>query len=333
MTVRISTSMLSGFGSCRRRWVWENQYQSKRPPSALVFGQIVHSMLDIYYSGIVDGLSIKAAREKMMSTLIYRYPTLLLESKTTSSEIEYSLLEGMLFNYTLFDSAVPLPGKVISLEKKITSTIPGEDRAVLSGRIDLVLETPSGGIWIVDHKTTASAPRIGAYDVDEQLTGYVWQFWRETGIMPEGVIFNILIKSLPNAPVVLKSGQLSRDKGQGTIFPLYLHEIRSRGLDESSYREYLTYLNSQGWSRFFCRDRSYRSPQEIYAYEDRLGLKATEIVQALSDDRYAYPSPSIYTCPMCPFLGACKSKDSGGDFQRLLDQDFTPYSNPIPIDL
>ncbi len=62
----------------------------------------------------------------------------------------------------------------------------------LSGRIDLIVRRPkrSGKLWVVDHKTTATAPNDRGIDFEDQITGYSYIVWRLTGVLVRGTIFN-----------------------------------------------------------------------------------------------------------------------------------------------
>ena len=57
---------------------------------------------------------------------------------------------------------------------------------------------------VVDHKTAAQKPAEGrSLDIDDQLTGYAYVYWRLTGELPRQMVYNVLIKALPGPPRVI----------------------------------------------------------------------------------------------------------------------------------
>jgi hypothetical protein len=229
---------------------------------------------------------------------------------------------SVMHNYSIYDEEDPFDGKVLAIEEKVRVPLgPGLN---LSGRIDLVLESDTG-IWVVDHKTAGSLYDLKGLDVDEQLTGYAYLLWKSRGVIPTGVLYNVLVKDLPAEPKVLKSGSLSQDKSQKTVYALYQSKIQELDLDPSDYTDYLTYLEGMGWSKFFQRDGATRNEHELLSFEERAKRKGEDIVAILKNPaKNAYPSPSTFRCSSCPYLGACKAMEDGGDYQSILNEHFLP---------
>lgn len=320
---KASVTALPYFGDCRRRWWFEQKYLPLSIPTEFFIGRLVHAGLAGYYEGnrsLDKALELFDAEVQAQMAEVNQRTTLWGE-ELRILEDAVDLSRGIVQNYTVYDSQEPLDGEVVMVEKLISLPVM-ETEFHLNGRVDLVLER-SDGYWIVDHKTSRSRIPIQGLEVDEQLTAYAWMFWKTTGEVPRGVMYNTLIKSLPSEPLVLKSGKLSRDKAQPTVYDLYLQEIKARGLDVKEYQEYLDYLKMRGWTAFFQRDGSYRNLKELKSFEARALTKIREINQILEDPQvYAYPNPTTYRCSNCSYLAACKSMDDGGDPEAILQASF-----------
>lgn len=331
--LRISVSDLTYFSDCRRQWYWNRTYSSKRPDPRFWLGTITHSGLEGYFKNNRDmshGMdyfetqvqkSIRDIREEfspIWSSIVPEFDTL------------YVTAAGMLQNYSIMDHEDPFQGEIYFVEKYARIPLPGlvgnqSQTIEISGRMDLVLKHKKE-LHLVDHKTSASLFSPNGLEVDEQMTAYSWMLWKLENQIPEMVTYDVLIKSLPEEPRVLKEkgSPLSLDKGQPTVYSLYLGALQDRGWEkEERYAPMLNYLKAAGWSKYFQRLSSTRNQHELESFEDRARAKALDILRILDNpETFAYPSPSTYRCGGCPFLMVCKSKDDGGDFQYMLDSSF-----------
>ena len=333
MTIlKISISDLGYFSGCRRQWYWGNIYTPKYPPPAYFVGSAAHEGLETYYK-TRDSQQVTDAVEKFIDKTLQDVSDNPIEYGGESSIEQYEelaeLSRQMVANYLRYDAELPFQGKVEEIESTIRIKIPHPDEEptmiILSGRIDLIISDDQGGLWIVDHKTSSSyTPGLPGLDVDEQLTGYMYLVWKRTGIVPKGVIYNVLLKKAPSAPRLLKNGDLSQDKSQATTYDLYMKEIAALGQDPFKYDSMLTYLKEKGWDGFFFREAAGRNLHELKSFEERVLVKAADIARIyLNPDVWAYPSPSTYSCNYCQYLSACKSKEDGGDYKTILETRFT----------
>ncbi|MDM7940124.1 MAG: PD-(D/E)XK nuclease family protein [Methanothrix sp.] len=343
----LHASGLNDIDACRRAWLWSQQYSPMKPVPAFWLGTNVHAGLEAYYRQLSpEVLSLPKAPEAMTPAQIalqeyerfgneaYEKVRQLSGSLWETFSIEfdeaYSLGHKMLQNYFIFDATDPLPGEVEKVEGQIEiEIIPGVG---LSGRIDMV-RRDGNRRWIVDHKTSSSGfGNFAPLDIDGQLTAYAYLYYAKTGVLVDGLIYNVLIKSLPNFPEVLKSGGLSKSKSQATVYALYvsaLEELFAAPYDAIPgealvpYVEILNHLQQKGWSSFFQRASSTRNWHELESFQNHLVEKAKTALSIIEDpERLAYPSPSTYTCGWCPFLSVCKAKEDGGDYQAILDSRF-----------
>lgn len=201
---------------------------------------------------------------------------------------------------------------------------------LLTARLDLLAErsTPRKGLWPVDHKTAASPPNDRGLDFDDQVTGYCYVTWRRTGIVPRGVLYNVLIKAVPEVPRILKSGSLSTAKDQNTTPDLYREALQQHGLmrggrvTSDKHGECLEAMLVRGWDNFFRRFEPTRNLDELVSFERRLVAEYRDMAAAKDDVSYVYPSPNPRRCPYCPVSPLCQAMEDGSDAESVLASRF-----------
>ena len=204
--------------------------------------------------------------------------------------------------------------------------IPG--RPYLSAKLDLIVyvkKTGLRGFWIYDHKNLASAPREAGVEMDDQVTGYGYTFWRHTGIIPRGTVFNDLIKQLPKPPRINQTAPyLSAAKDQLTLPHLYSAAMQEYGLlDSQKHRDCLSALQAHGWNRFFKRITVHRNEHEYEMFQRRLPFEHEKMVEAIEfPDENIIPHLSQYNCPGCVMMGICRAMEAGHDYHFLIDTQF-----------
>lgn len=297
---------------------------------ALWTGQFGHAGLEGYYKSNRDPDQARRSydvRSRLIaSNLVKRAPQD--ESLIWQCKIEAAQL---LDHYMIFDQEIEqLSGEIVDVERRVTIPLrdpeTGEEdpSTLLSGKRDLILSR-SNGVAIVDHKflspRTMDFRAIPAVAVDIQFTAYAYLYWREFGVVPRSIFMNVVIKSVPQAPNVIRNGKsVSRDKSQPTTGSLYRKTLKSLKLPEEDYQDILEYFDDRGYSNFFVRVESRRNEEEMWAFERTLWELGKIVRQMQEDpDRYAFPSGSIYRCGWCPFLEPCKSADDGGDGEAYFD--------------
>lgn len=242
-----------------------------------------------------------------------------------------TLGKGMLHNYAIFDRATGMRLKTVSLEERLFVPIHNPNGRALKGtprltaRMDrLAIREGLGGEFLVDYKNSTRAWTDGRnLELDEQTTGYNYIFWRVRGHLPAGMIYDTLLKRIPNEPKVLKSGKLSVDKDQGTTFELYTEALHKMNLDPKDYTDVLASLKEQAWSKYFKREITTRNMAQIRAYERDLYNTFQDMRDVARDPRKAYPSPSPMRCPRCPFRDVCLAMNDGSDYEDIIKARFT----------
>lgn len=338
------------FRTCRRMWYLENVELLEPMNSvawALIYGSLMHDALDTYYR---SGRDMKATMETFAEAWELEDDRLARTGAFYTDEVknewrEYGLKgETTLKYYDIHDRADKFFDKVVDVGVGFDAwreNITVEERyfidildptgastgALLSGRIDLVVKRKDG-IWIVDHKNYASTPNWQALEVDDQLTGYCYIWWRMTGDLPRGAMYNVLLKDPPKPPRILVSGKMSVDKSQRTTYDLALECIEEHGLDSSDYAEFLELLRDAGWSRFFPRsDNVGRNIHQVQSFERHLAREYVDMQRALADPEERYPNPSQSTCRYCSMVPVCNAMEDGSDVADIMS---TMYKRKEP---
>ncbi len=336
------------FKTCRRKWYYATvlrQGSKGSVPWNLLFGTAVHKALEVYYTKdrkIKPTLTrFRKEWNKLGEVLEEDYGALYdhMEEEWT---LHYERGQEMLTCYETFDhGAAHFKGAIAEVnveERSFVSILDPETREelpgrpLLSGAIDLVVKTDKT-TWLWDHKTYASPPNNSALDVDDQLTGYCYIYWRIFDEVPTGAIFNVLIKDPPKPPRVLNSGELSKDKSQRTTFELYLAEVNKQGLDIVDYEEVLNALAEKGWDKFFIREGVSRSIEELLDFEHRLYYEYKDMQAVLEDpDNLAYTNASVWNCGGCPVMPICRNLNERNDIEWIIDQMYItmPSRHTIP---
>lgn len=321
----------NSFRTCRRSWHLGTIRRLAPKGKAtwyFMFGDMVHAALETYYK---NNRSLALAADILHTEWLKHDESLreMYGALYASPEVkeywyeEYQKAASMLYYYDLYDKSHPFFDRVLDMsieERSFIEILDGEGEAhpgLLSGRIDMVVEREDG-IWIVDHKTLSSAPSDSALDIDDQITAYCYIYWRTTGVMPRGGMYNVLLKDPPKPPRVLKNGTISKDKSQRTTYELYMEALVENDQDPADYTEILEYLENKGWSQFFVRMQSERNMEQLAQFEKHLYHEYVDMADALEHPDALYPNPSQYTCPRCQFLPICKAMEEGSDSEYVI---------------
>jgi len=354
---RFSTTVTerASFRSCRRQW-WLEVVERLSPKDRVTwyfeFGEAVHIALEAYYRdgkrNLGDMLSAFEQYWDEFDNRLHRTYGGLYESGIGEEWWNYKEKAEVMFRYyDLYDKASGYWDDVEEIlavnieERAFVDILNAQGRHIpmkplLSGRIDLVLLKKDGHhIW--DHKTAATPYDARALDVDDQLTGYSYIYWRLTGVVPKSATYNALIKEPPTPPKILVNGSISKDKSQRTTYDLYLMAMDEQGIahDDEAYAEILQVLLAKGWSQFFLRDGLVRNLEEIQSFEKRLFYEYQDMDLVLAEPERAYPNPTQRTCPGCGVLPICQMMEEQGDVEYIKENmyEILPVRAEIPEEI
>lgn len=226
-------------------------------------------------------------------------------------------------------------GRLLAPIVEPLTKVPVLSGACLSGRIDLLSErkTPKRGLWIIDHKTASQAPDVTGVDYDDQITGYCYIMWRRTGIIPRGIVLNVLIKRAPKEPRVVRKGtKLSTAKDQLTTAEKYEEACTEFGYVDSDgtvhseeHAACLRALKATGFDSFFRRLEVTRNMNQLLKFEERLFVEYHDMEDASASTDLQYPNQvtsPFGMCQGCRVNKICLAMEDGSDWQSVIDTHF-----------
>jgi hypothetical protein len=185
-----------------------------------------------------------------------------------------------------------------------------------------VVRKDNGRIRLVDHKTAGQRHGSAQLDLDDQLTGYAYGYWRVTAEWPEDEIYNVLLKKLAEPPRMLKSGKLSQDKSQNTTYDLFRQAIREHELPYADYEETLERLKGEGWDDYYVQEGVFRTMGQITEFERNLYEEWRDMRSVAAHPERAYPNPSPFNCPGCSVRLICQTMMDEGDAESIIQEQF-----------
>jgi 6-pyruvoyl-tetrahydropterin synthase len=299
--MKVSVTERSIFKSCRRKWAYKfvrrlEPLQEESP--ALWIGIGVHEALEKFYCG-EDALT--ALREWWVFH-IEKAP----QQVQMSPEATWDLMAAMVGGYAKFAVTADAGVEVLATEHVLRIPIPRTTDGILSGRMDLLIRR-NDKIWVVDHKTAAAFVDEATLEFDDQMTAYIWMVHVSTGENIAGAVYNQLKKKIPEKPMVLQNGTLSKNKQQSTTPDLYREAIEESGLNPADYKEMLEFLEAN--NTFYRREYILRGPQELEAFTIGLSVEYYEMLLAQQIPSLCYRSLTR-DCGWCTYRLLCKAEAS-----------------------
>jgi hypothetical protein len=337
---QISVTELYSFRECRRQWYLGNvrKLVPLITPVRFWFGTGWHFAMQGYHQ---PGGSLEAGHSLLREWYVKSIDEEVAPSYgflwTSTIQTEYAemheLMHGMLDNYDQYHRSQNDPWDTIAAEQRVwvpilypttRHRIPGSPK--LTARLDWMghrgqLSRQQGverrGTTIVDHKSAAQQPAATGrdLDIDDQMTGYGYVYFRLTGQLADELIYNTAIKRVPGPPEILKNNTPSKAKDQPTTYGLYMAALTDRGLDTTPYLAVLHELQQEGWHRYFVRESTQRNGYQLEAYEQHLFDTYRDMVEVVKHPERAYPSPSAMRCSGCSFFTVCQAMEDSQDHE------------------
>ena len=175
---RLSWSQVSAYQQCPAKWWFSRRLPAERTPSALHFGKAVHRALDAYYGSRMEGYC--PGLDELLSAFQASWdeePSAPLAFGKGEDAESLAAMAGRMLASFLESSR---PGEIVAVEQPFAVEI--AEGVLVTGAVDLV-EVKDGRMWIVDSKTSRSAPPAGLGR--DQLGLYLIGL-RELGLVPFG---------------------------------------------------------------------------------------------------------------------------------------------------
>jgi len=330
-----SATERGGFRKCRRQWFLTTVHRLDSQEGNINFflGTIYHAGLEAYYRAQMRGANVddrevaaidayQSAYDAYMVRLEDQLGALWQFAETNFTEAGKLGLE-MLQNYFERELADPLLDEVLAVEFRVNVPIvnaKGGKVGILSVQADAV-GVKDDQLAVCDHKTASQAMQSAHLDIDDQLTAECYSWWKAKGTMPDKAIYNVSIKKAPQPPKQLKSAKLSQAKNQLTTERMYRDEIARLGHSVADYVDILAILHEReesGEDRLFQREATFRTPEQMAAFERDLFEEWRDMRAVASHPERAYPSPTSMNCGSCPVRIICTTIQDDGDVEAII---------------
>lgn len=281
--VELTHSAKGDFLDCNQKYhlKYEQQLSAKAMPTALVIGSIVHEALESLLSGFdIDHVmaNVNAAVRKARANTF---------EDPEEFESDATTLEAMIRGWNenrgphLADFQVwPSDKDEPSWLERAFEVKLGND-LVLRGKMDGVAKEKDGP-WIVEHKTSSQLgpSYIDRLLVDAQVTMYHWAFWKVTGIMPKGTIYNVIRK-----PSIRQTKKET------------LAQFQERILSDYQTRPEF----------YFYQTKLYRDSEQLRAFENSLMDVADDIRRNRSRGRWTQNTNTCMKMGKCAMFPICST--------------------------
>jgi hypothetical protein len=206
------------------------------------------------------------------------------------------------------------------------------------GRMDAIWSKPNGKLGVIDHKTSSRIDEdfFEKLDTDEQVTSYLYAAEVEAkyydlpyaGEQMEECIYNVLRKAFPKPPTVVRGGLFSVDRKEESctydMLTSWMQEQEPPVLYEElseKHQNYVDWLQELGADQFIVRKQVRRNRHQLQAAGYLMYQQAMDMLAP--DVRIYRNMTNDYKCMGCQFRAPCLAKDDGGDWEQLINDNFT----------
>lgn len=324
-SLEVHISSTRSYRTCRRKYKAEYLYKrvSKTPNIHFLLGTIFHEVFELNQKGISpdDSFAGVFARNTVDVPQNSDY---FFEASQEALKLKQVINEYFAYwNKNKWDRWSDDKFEFVALEQGFKIPLPNLKKrgtfrkdAFLAGRIDgIIRRKEDNTYWLWENKTSSRPDSlIGSLFNDEQSGAYLIAASYILGQVPEGVVYNVVNKSLPTQPKVLKDGTLSKDKSINTTNTTYREAIDRQHPDwtleqkTAEYGEFVKFLATKP-NNFYIRKEVRRTKTEL----DQLLINLSAIVDEMTDvDTPMYPNPNPNHCNYCSFKRWCETVNQFG---------------------
>jgi hypothetical protein len=205
--------MLKTFRRCPKQaeFKYIHRLKPKKLGSPLKRGTWVHALLEAYHMG----QDWRAVHEKYT----YEFSRLFDEEKDFYGDMPTEILtimEGYIWHYKND------PWEWIDAEFQLEAQSP--DGTIYRGKVDSLIRNEFG-LWLVDHKTHKTLPKLNFRLLDAQSALYLWAA-RENGLQVRGFIWNYLRWKAPTVPALVDRNTRLTKSATDTDYPTMYRALK-----------------------------------------------------------------------------------------------------------
>lgn len=309
---KVSQSKVKTYRRCHQAYHYKyvDEIKRKRKPRALVFGTLVHQMIEADANGddpfdLLNQINLRDA--KMFATEKEEYGEII-------KDVEVIMYEY--FQY--WESTDPIQyirRKGRSAEHKFEIELLPD--VVWNGKIDANARSKDKMRWLVEHKSFKRRPNADARWRNLQSSTYI-RAQDILGWAPmDGICWDYIWSKSPGKPGLLKDGKMSQ-KNLETLPSMVTQAAKDYGLDPSGYREFKkkTETHIPSW---FYRVKSAIHRNTVDAVFDDF----VSTVRRMVDDHGRVKDRNIENhCSWCEFEPLCRAELQGLDVEYVMEREY-----------
>lgn len=316
----LTNSMLTAFRRCIKQSEYKYVHRLKpvRLGSPLKRGTWIHSLLEEDAKG--------GDWKKLHKKLTAQFNNMFDEEKDFYGDLPTEIHTTMKSYFWHYKKD---PWIYHETELELTAELP--NGVLLRIKFDALIEN-QWGLWLVDHKSHKTLPKLDYRLLDTQSPIYTWVA-HQNDIPVNGFIWNYLRWKQPTKPKLAYAGTKRERLSLAAIdtdYPTFLRGLKELGQDPADHAAKLAQLKSQRYapgepqtSEFFRRDVFEKSPELI----ERVLKEAMRTADRMNNydwtDRDAVERTVGRHCEfMCSYKDLCTNELLGNNLRPLLRQNY-----------
>jgi len=316
----LSYSSTSAFKNCRKKYQYSyiDKIKPKEEPVYFSIGSAFHIALANHYNKKSEMICI----HETLSYFFDHGP----ENDDDASNLTVDLFKRYIREYQ--EEPFEIIGTEIKFKVPIINPETGKRSRNFNfyGIIDGLVKE-NGLYWVIEHKTTSAL--TNQYKLNLTLNGqciaYIEALERFLDIKIQGVLYNVILKSLPVKPKLLKNGTLSIAKNQNTTLELYLDAISENDINPDHYSEHLEWLRDNR-KEYFYREYLTFPKESIKEWREELWDLQKNIREAELKNQYYKNTSQCVNFGVCRYFDICTAIDKKSVIEasyKIADNDIT----------
>ncbi len=313
MTFKVSHSKVKTWRRCRKAYDYRyvQKLRPRRKGRPLVFGSIVHEMIEAHANGDSPQDVLTKYRKdvkKLFSAERDEYLQIV-----TDAEL---LMVGYFRKYEK-DKL-----KFIAIKRKLAEhefSVPLTDGIILEGKVDALARKPDKTVWMVEHKSHKEVPGEDVRLRDLQTVIYETVLV-EHGFVEriDGILWDYIRSKPPTIPRLLKDGSMSQ-AAIDTTPEVYRQALIDAKLDPKKYKDMLKSLEKAADSFY----------QRVYMPLNRTMSKQLmgEFITTSKEMRDCHGKDATRNltkdCSWCEYRQLCTAELLGNDADFIRSREFT----------
>ncbi len=315
---KVSHSKIQTWRRCHRayHYAYNEELEKKVKPRPLVFGTIVHEMIEAKAKGKSPWTVLRhynREQGKMFREEVDEYGDII-------ADITWIMTE-------FFDTYKNDPLEFVEIDghkAEIPFELEIDKEIILRGYIDAYVRNKKDRTqWVMDHKAVKSIPDATEEWKFQQTLLYHYVVEKLGMGEPDGIIYDYISSKSPTYPNFTKSGELSRRDSLVTLPSTFRDFLDDNDLPHKDYKDVLARLKERRHDFFIRKYVPVNLDVRRHVVSDCITtaneiLERGEIDSAMNIDRH---------CSWCNYRLICSTRMTGGDTDFVKERYYVKKEN------